>query len=97
MTTLNSEDIKKTVRDRYAEIAQTDGACGCGPSCCTPGEKPAATSVQLGYRQNDLDKLPKGADMGLGCGTPLAFAAVRLGETVVDLGSGGAPAASSCC
>ena len=91
MSTLSSDDIKQTVRDRYAEIAKTEGGagCGCAPSCCSPGETSATTSVDLGYRQSDLARLPEGADMGLGCGTPLAFASVQPGETVVDLGSGG--------
>ena len=43
----------------------------------------------MGYGTADLDELPAGADMGLGCGNPMAIADPRPGETVVDLGSGG--------
>ena len=46
-------------------------------------------STRLGYSQADLDLVPAGADMGLGCGNPKAIAALKPGETVVDLGSGG--------
>jgi SAM-dependent methyltransferase len=45
--------------------------------------------VELGYQPQDLSELPAGADMGLGCGTPLAFASLQEGEVVLDLGSGG--------
>ena len=74
------------VREHYAEVARTDGACGCGPGCCGSG---TGRSTELGYTESELAGLPEGADMGLGCGTPLAFARLQAGETVLDLGSGG--------
>jgi arsenite methyltransferase len=87
MTTTRSEqEARNIVRDHYAEVARTNGACGCGPGCCTPK---AGASIDLGYTEGDLSALPQGADMGLGCGTPLAFASLKEGETVLDLGSGG--------
>ena len=87
MTTTRSPDqIRDTVRDHYTEVAKTSGACGCGPGCCAPK---AGASLDVGYSTSELEALPEGADMGLGCGTPLAFAALREGEVVVDLGSGG--------
>jgi SAM-dependent methyltransferase len=46
-------------------------------------------STRLGYSEEDLAKVPAGADMGLGCGNPRAIASIKPGETVLDLGSGG--------
>lgn len=86
MKTESPETTRKTVREHYAEVARTDGACGCGPGCCGPKE---GASLELGYSPDELASVPDGADMGLGCGTPLAFACLRDGETVLDLGSGG--------
>jgi SAM-dependent methyltransferase len=74
------------VREHYGQVARTDGGCGCGPGCCGGG---TTTSIDVGYEAGDLATLPKGADMGLGCGTPLAFAGLQEGEVVLDLGSGG--------
>jgi SAM-dependent methyltransferase len=42
----------------------------------------------LGYTAEELTAVPEGADLGLGCGNPLAIASIRPGEVVVDLGSG---------
>ena len=60
-------------------------------SCC--GSSPEITSQQLstlmGYSKEDIDSIPAGANMGLGCGNPVALASLKPGETVVDLGSGG--------
>jgi SAM-dependent methyltransferase len=86
MKSQKPEDTKQTVRDHYAKVAITDGNCGCGPGCCSPK---VGASRELGYTTDDLERLPEGADMGLGCGTPLAFASLRAGDTVLDLGSGG--------
>ena len=59
-------------------------------SCCGSSE---ITSQQLstlmGYSKEDIDSAPEGANMGLGCGNPVALASLKPGETVVDLGSGG--------
>lgn len=86
MMTQSPTEMREMVREHYGQVARTDGACGCGPGCCGGG---ATTSLDLGYEQAELAGLPQGADMGLGCGTPLAFAALQEGEVVLDLGSGG--------
>ncbi|MDH5183965.1 MAG: arsenite methyltransferase [Gammaproteobacteria bacterium] len=83
------------VRDAYAQVAQADNngdACGVGSSCCGVSDDSSINtliSTRLGYSQDELDKVPSGADMGLGCGNPKAIAALQAGETVIDLGAGG--------
>ncbi|MBU2857632.1 arsenite methyltransferase [Acidithiobacillus ferrooxidans] len=86
---------RQSVREAYAQVAKanTEGqGCGVGASCCGTTDDSAINtliSTRLGYSQADLDLVPSGADMGLGCGNPKAIAALKSGETVVDLGSGG--------
>ncbi|MEM2870675.1 MAG: arsenite methyltransferase [Thermoplasmata archaeon] len=81
------ERLKRAVRERYGRIARRGGSCCAAPgsSCCGP---PGLSSAALGYSDDELRSLPSGADMGLGCGTPVAHASLRRGETVLDLGSG---------
>ena len=78
-------DIHQMVRDRYAEIARA-GAPIPEAGCCGP--KPAQIAERLGYAPEQIQEAPEGANLGLGCGAPLAAAALRAGETVLDLGSG---------
>jgi SAM-dependent methyltransferase len=75
---VEEERIKKAVREGYAKIATK--SC----SCCNP-----ANSQQIGYTPKDLKSVPEGADLGLGCGNPIALASLKKGEAVLDLGSGG--------
>ena len=84
------EDVKKTVRRRYGEIARTQGSC-CGAAKAAPcgcGGAPEDMSRLAGYSEQELGTLPAGADLGLGCGNPVALASLRKGQTVLDLGSG---------
>jgi len=89
------DEVRQHVRDSYAKVAEAsnDGAC-CGEvsSCCGVSDDDAINtliSTRLGYSEDDLNVVPDGADMGLGCGNPRAIASLKEGETVVDLGSGG--------
>jgi SAM-dependent methyltransferase len=80
------DDVRKAVRDRYANAATKDEGC-CGPSCC--GDTSAAeTSQAIGYTAEELAGLPEDANLGLGCGNPTAIASLEEGQTVLDLGSG---------
>jgi len=68
--------------------AADTGGCGCSAS--GPVVIGGSTeSRALGYDASELAELPDGADLGLGCGNPLAMLELREGETVLDLGSGG--------
>ena len=60
-------------------------SCGCGE----PGFSAKQMSTTMGYSKEDMAEVPEGANMGLGCGNPVALASLKPGETVVDLGSGG--------
>jgi arsenite methyltransferase len=83
------EDVKRKVRERYGNIAAQNQA-GCGQTCCaSPVPNPVAVGQALGYSSTELAQAPEGANLGLGCGNPGAIAALRPGETVLDLGAGG--------
>ncbi len=89
MSEQGHDDVRAAVRGRYAEIATLQGGscCGGGASCCDPSQM-AAGSAALGYSADELAAVPEGANLGLGCGNPQQLAALRPGETVLDLGSG---------
>jgi len=86
---MKEEEIRKVVRESYAKIATRAGSC-CGPanfaSCCSPQE---TVNEAIGYSDEELGTLPEGANLGLGCGNPIAQASLKEGEVVLDLGSGG--------
>lgn len=88
VTLPDTEQIRSFVRERYGAIAeQADESCGCKSTGCCGGST-ETYSEKLGYSAADLATVPEGADLGLGCGNPLAIASIQRGETVLDLGSG---------
>jgi SAM-dependent methyltransferase len=86
------DKVRGEVRERYAQIADGASSC-CGqssePSCDCGSSAPVSASELRGYSKEDLDSVPEGADMALGCGNPKAIADLKPGEVVLDLGSGG--------
>jgi SAM-dependent methyltransferase len=85
------EHIRSTVREGYARIAEGNAQSCCGASsCCSADPSADATQLaqQIGYSLEELQTLPEGANLGLSCGNPVALAALRPGEVVLDLGSG---------
>jgi len=83
-------DIKTVVREKYGEIAKGSSTCGCGPSCCGGPDTATGRKIgeYIGYNSDELAAIPDGANLGLGCGNPLAHAAAKAGDVVLDLGSG---------
>ncbi|MDD5590441.1 MAG: arsenite methyltransferase [Dehalococcoidales bacterium] len=86
---MKDREIKKVVREGYAKIVK-NGSCCSSPvsSCCGNTDSVQDISRRIGYTKADLDAVPQGANLGLGCGNPLAIGSLREGGTVVDLGSG---------
>ncbi len=74
--------MKDFVKKVYGDIAKKKKSCCCGP-------KNSNVSEKIGYTKENLSSIPPEADMGLGCGNPVALALLKEGETVVDLGCGG--------
>jgi len=86
---LENEEIRKIVRNGYAKIAQMEESC-CGPvAACGCGSPQESISKQVGYTDKEINDVPEGANLGLGCGNPVALASLKEGDVVLDLGSGG--------
>ena len=83
MVNESNEKIRQTVRRGYTDIAQGKSPCCCGSS------SPDKLAEAIGYTNEELEALPDGANMGLSCGNPTAIANLKLGQVVLDLGSGG--------
>lgn len=84
----NKRDIKKSVREGYAKIAQQGGSCCPTSSCCGSANQVQDISKAVGYSDTEMSAVPEGANLGLGCGNPVALALLREGDVVLDLGSG---------
>jgi SAM-dependent methyltransferase len=85
-TDLRANDLQKMVREKYGAVAEgKTGVAG----CCSGPQDASAVLAQVGYDAVDASLIPDGANLGLGCGNPVAFAEIRPGDTVLDLGSGG--------
>jgi arsenite methyltransferase len=77
----SSETIRKEVRRRY-------GATAAGATCCSAECRTTTDAADLGYSDADKAAAPESANLGLGCGNPLAIASLQEGQVVLDLGSG---------
>lgn len=85
--TKDAEQIRSAVRAGYSKVASSSGCCGT-TGCCTGQSQPALIAESLGYSAVELETLPSGANLGLGCGNPTAIEGLEKGQTVLDLGSG---------
>ncbi len=90
----NKEEIRQHILQNYTDVAlqgSAGGCCSAGSGCCGGSTliDVKDLAVNLGYAESDFEGVPIESNMGLGCGNPLAIAALKEGETVLDLGSGG--------
>lgn len=79
-----SEEIRAAVREAYGRLVR--GAEG--GDCCSHGREASSIASRIGYSEDEIASAPDGANLGVGCGNPLALVDVRPGDVVLDLGSG---------
>ena len=86
----SSTSMEKISASSCCGKSDTSAGNASAESCCgRPEISSQQLSTLMGYSKEDIDSVPEGANMGLGCGNPVALASLKPGETVVDLGSGG--------
>jgi SAM-dependent methyltransferase len=83
-----TEKIKKIVRDGYAKALSQNASCCSTSSCCCGTDQAKKISKKVGYSDSEINAVPEGANLGFGCGNPVAIASLREGDVVLDLGSG---------
>ena len=71
---MNEYETRKIVRESYTKIAKQKSSC-CAPvtSCCGGTDPTQEISKKMGYREEELKAVPEGANLGLGCGNPVAL------------------------
>lgn len=85
---VDEERIRKNVREGYAKIVKEGLCCSSSTSCCDRSTTFEELNQKIGYTEEELESIPKGSNLGLGCGNPVALAVLKEGETVIDLGAG---------
>lgn len=92
MTLSENDQIRQQVRDAYGAVARAESGGCCAPAtgCCAPPDQAVTELLSrgIGYSAEETASVLEGANLGLGCGNPQAIAALKPGETVLDLGSG---------
>ena len=83
---MKDQDLKMAVKEGYSRVAKSGSSC-CQSGCCGSA-KPQKISQKIGYTEEQMEAVPEGSNLGLGCGNPVALAGLKEGETVLDLGSG---------
>lgn len=78
---MEQDKIKNIVKKSYAHIAASQSSCGCG---CKSAQ---AIAKSIGYSDEEMNAVPE-ANLGLGCGNPIALGKIKEGDVVLDLGSG---------
>ena len=83
-----SDEMKKIVKEGYAKIATQGVSCCSSSSCCGNTGLAKDISKSVGYSDEEINIVPEGANLGFGCGNPVAIASLKEGDVVLDLGSG---------
>jgi arsenite methyltransferase len=84
----NTKNIKQLVKEGYAKVAKQGISCCPSGSCCSLSSSARNISKTVGYSEDEMNAVPEGANLGLGCGNPVAIASLKEGDVVLDLGSG---------
>lgn len=86
---MKDKEIKKVVREGYTKVAKKGSSC-CVPdkTCCSEADVAENIGESIGYTEEEISSVPEDANLGLGCGNPVALASLKEDEVVLDLGSG---------
>ena len=86
---MEDKSIREAVKERFGRAAkQSSSCCGAKKSYYLDADAIQAVSKMAGYSDKELKSIPEGANLGLGCGNPVALASIKVGDVVLDLGSG---------
>ena len=81
---MKEEELKNAVRESYARVAKakeaTEGRGSCCSSGCCGSARPVQISKKIGYTEEQMHAVPAGANLGLGCGNPIALASLKGGR-----------------
>ena len=87
---MDTNSVKQSVVESYGKLAKSAGNKFFSKlfACCDPGGNANQIGEIIGYSAEEMEAVPEGANLGVGCGNPSALAKIKEGQSVVDLGSG---------
>ncbi len=84
---MKDDEIKQIVKTKYSKIAKSGCGCGKTSSCCGTSLSATQISKSIGYSEEEINVASE-ANLGLGCGNPVALSTIKEADVVLDLGSG---------
>jgi len=87
---MNTSSVKKSVVDSYGKLAKAANGNLFSKlfACCHSTDLANEVGQKIGYSKEEIQSVPEGSNLGVGCGNPSALARIKQGQTVIDLGSG---------